>query len=80
MSKVNKEDTGNAIYRSSRYGPHFGNDVFIVDNADIDDESRACLGFYYSIPAAVKNRRTVLAGTLYFSPDEVEVFYLDPSR
>ena len=80
VSKVNKEDTGTAIYRSLYYGPHFGIDVFIRDNADSDRNSRAGLGYYYSVPPAVQDQYTVLAGTERFSIDEVEVFYLDPSR
>ena len=80
VSKVNKEGTGRAIYRNSYYGPRFGSDVSIRDNADRDSKSQARLHKYYSVPPAVKDRYTVLAGTEYFSPDEVEVFYLDPSR
>ena len=80
VSKVNKEDTGRAIYRNSYYGPGFGSDVFIRDNANSNSNSRARLGIYYSIPPAVQDRYTVLAGTERFSIDEVEVFYLDPSR
>ena len=79
VSKVNKKDTGDAIYRSSRYGPRFGDNVFIKDNADSDDDSKARLGDRYSVPPAVRDQDTVLAGTKRFSPDEVEVFYLDPS-
>ena len=41
----------------------------------------AVLGIAYSVPPAVRDRHTVLAGTIEFSPlDEVEVFYLHPSR
>ena len=81
VSKVNKEDTGRAIFRKSNYGPRFGSDVFIRDNPDSNSKSRARLGYRYSAPPAVQNSYTVLAGTsVYFSPDEVEVFYLDPSR
>ena len=80
VSKVKKEDTRDAIYRWSYYGPRFGVDVFIRDNADSNDNSIARLGINYSVPPAVQNSRTVLAGTVYFSPDEVEVFYLDPSH
>ena len=79
VSKVNKEDTRYAINRRSYYGPRFGLDVFITDNADSNDNSRARLGIDYSVPPAVQDRHTVLAGTQYFSPDEVEVLYLDPS-
>ena len=80
VSKVKKEYTGKAIYRHSSYGPVFGNFVYIFDNADSNSNSRAPLGHYYPVPAAVKDQNTVLAGTRGFSPDEVEVFYLDPSR
>ena len=80
VSKVKKEYSGDAIDRSSRYGPRFGDDVFIKDNADSDDDSKARLGDCYSVPPAVQGQDTVLAGTKRFSPDEVEVFYLDPSR
>ena len=80
VSKVKIGYSGMAIYRWSYYGPRFGSDVFITDNADSNSNSRARLGNYYSVPPAVQDERTVLAGTWYFSPDEMEVFYLDPSR
>ena len=78
VSKVKKEYSGTAIYRSSYYGPHFGSGVYIDDS---NRNSRARLGYRYSVPPAVQDSDTVLAGAFkYFSPDEVEVFYLDPSR
>ena len=77
VSKVKKEYSGTAIYRSSYYGPRFGSGVYIDDS---NRNSRARLGYRYSVPPAVQDQYTVLAGTQYFSPDEVEVFYLDPSR
>ena len=80
VSKVKKKYSGYAIHRGSYNGPRFGSDVFIEDNADRDSKSRARLGYRYSVPPAVKDQYTVLAGTRRFSPDEVEVFYLDPSR
>ena len=80
VSKVKIGYSGMAIYRWSYYGPRFGSDVYIGDNADSNSNSRACLGNRYSVPPAVKDQHTVLAGTRYFSPDEVELFYLDPSR
>ena len=77
VSKVKKEYSGTAIYRSSYYGPHFGSSVYIDDS---NRNSRARLGYRYSVPPAVQDSDTVLAGAFkYFSPDEVEVFYLDPS-
>ena len=78
VSKVKPGLTGQAILRLSYFGPMFGDDVFI--DADSNGNSGARLGYYYSVPPAVQNNHTVLAGTLYFSPDEVEVFYLNTSR
>ena len=81
VSKLKEKFSGEAIYRSSYYGPRFAFGVFISDNADSNSNSRARLGYRYSVPPAVQDQYTVLAGTSgNFSPDEVEVFYLDPSR
>ena len=71
---------GRAIYRWSWYGPRFGVDIYIANNANSNSFSYARLGWYYPAPAAVQDRYTILAGTEYFSPDEVEVFYLDPTQ
>ena len=78
MSEVRWPDR--AIGRWSWYGPRFGYDIFIVNNANSSSSSRAGLGRVYPAPAAVQDRYTILAGTWYFSPDEVEVFYLDPTQ
>ncbi|XP_073251777.1 uncharacterized protein [Porites lutea] len=69
-----------AIYRSSGRGPCFGIDIIIVNNASSNSRSRAVLGWSYPAPAAVQDKYTILAGTNHFSPDEVEVFYLDPTQ
>ena len=69
-----------AIYRGSAYGPVFGADILIANNSNSNSYSRARLGSYYPAPAAVQDPDTILAGTYYFSPDEVEVFYLDPTE
>ena len=69
-----------AIYRRSGYGPVFGIDIYIANNTNSNSLSFARLGWYYPAPAAVQNPDTILAGTEYFSPDEVEVFYLDPTQ
>ena len=71
---------GGAIYRWSWSGPRFGFDIIIANNANSNSNSRARLGWDYPAPAAVQNPDTILAGTEYFSPDEVEVFYLDPTQ
>ena len=78
MSKVKREYKQFAIYRYSGYGPAFGDDLVI--KAKIS-QSRARLGSFYSVPASVKDSLAILKGPgTYFSPDKVEVFYLDPSR
>ena len=77
MSEVRRPDR--AIYRASWSGPAFGNDIYI-NNANSGSYSSARLGRFYPVPAAVQDRDTILAGTLRFSPDEVEVFYLDPTQ
>ena len=69
-----------AIVRWSGYGPVFGYDIYIDNNANNNSFSYARLGRSYPAPAAVQDRYTILAGTMYFSPDEVEVFYLDPTQ
>ena len=78
MVEVREPD--NAIIRWSWYGPVFGNDIYIADNANSNSLSFARLGWFYPAPAAVQDPFTILAGTFHFSPDEVEVFYLDPTQ
>ena len=76
VSKVKPEYTGAAIDRRSYIGPKFGSDLIIY----LDLKSHASLGTYYYAPASV-NKANILKGPGGdFSPDEVEVFYLDPSR
>ena len=67
-----------AIYRYSSYGPTFGggHDIYIANNANSNTNSYTNFGTYYSVPSGVKDKRTILAGTYNFTPDEVEVFYL----
>ena len=82
FSKVKSEKTGEAIDRRSDTGPKFGADLIIyLDAKSIVSRSRAVLGRSYSVPASVKDSDTVLMGPVKnFSPDEVEVFHLYPSR
>ena len=67
-----------AIYCGSIYGPVFGwgGGILIADNANQNTNSFTNFGQSYSLPNGVTDRRTILAGTYNFSPDEVEVFYL----
>ena len=74
VSKVKPESKGYAIDRGSIYGPKFGQDLVIYLDAGYRQTSQALLNAAYAVPA----EKQVLAGTKNFSPDEVEVFYLDP--
>jgi len=66
-----------AIFRSSNYGPYFGgNDIYIANHANSNNYSYTGFGFSYSVPSGVQDKKTILAGTYKFTPDEVEVFYL----
>ena len=73
-------DSSSAIYRHSNYGPTFGDghDIYIANSANSNVNSYTDFGEYkdYSVPSGVKDQYTILAGTRYFSPDELEVFYL----
>ena len=81
VSKVKPRKAGKAIDRDLYYGPKFGWDLVIHVEATRKDFSEASLGGYYSVPASVTDKgSTILTGKhRHFSPDEVEVFYLDPS-
>ena len=80
VSKVKTGKERRAIFRHSYYGPKFSDDLVIyLDDVKIKD-SKARLGSRYSVPPGVHDPLTVLAGTQYFSPNEVEVFYLGTSR
>ena len=81
MSKVKTGRTESAIYRGSTVGPKFGSDLVIYLNTNKIKYSRAVLGGSYSVPYSVEYKDKVLKGPgPHFSPDEVEVFYLDPSH
>ena len=83
VSKVMPGKTKWAIDRYSLYGPKFGQDLVIYLDEKTTMLSKSRLGEVYSVPASVTDMFKILAGLgklQYFSPDEVEVFYLDPSR
>ena len=78
VSKVENDKTKTAIDRSADTGPVFGKDVTIFL---VEALAETKLGQSYSAPALVKNKDTILDGhKVTFKADEVEVFYLDPSR
>jgi len=68
-----------AIFRYSSYGPTFGggHDIRIYNNANGNTNSFTGFGYSYSVPSGVRDQYKILAGTNHFTPDEVEVFYLD---
>ena len=81
VSKVKKGKTKQAIYWSSKNGPMFGQDLLIFYNSASARQSFTDFGSYYSVPASVTRKLAILGWHLrIFSPDEVEVFYLAPSR
>ncbi len=69
------KDPSHAIYTAPNFGPTFGEgyDIYIASNGT---GSYTNFGLSYDVPDGVKDKRTILAGTYLFSPDEVEVFYL----
>ena len=71
-----------SIYSCSSYGPTFGggHDIYISNNAASGTNSHAVnLGHTYSPPPGNSYgssfTRSFLAGSPYYRPDEVEVFY-----
>ena len=70
-----------SVLFGSSYGPSFGagHDIFISNSASSNSNSLSNLGFTYSPPSGYRYSstfaQTFLAGTHYFTPDEVETFY-----
>ena len=70
-----------AIYTSPSYGPTFGgaHDLHIANNADKNKGSYTNLGHTYRPPSGYSygssNTRALLAGSNYFTPTEIEVYY-----
>ena len=80
---LKNENDGNAIYRRDSYGPRFGagHDLYIDNNAGSTTSSYTDLGRTYQPPPGYTygqpNTRSLLAGSYYFTPSEVEVLYLN---
>ena len=81
LSEVTPRKVGSAIHRHSYYGPKFGLDLVIHVEQSRKHTSKAILGDYYSVPDSVKDKGSTIlkGGGGNFSPDEVEVFYLERS-
>ena len=75
---LKNQNDGNAIFDYTSYGPTFGggHDLNIYDNAASNTNSNTYFGSTYQPPSGISSTSTILAGTRYFSPTEVEVFYL----
>jgi len=84
--KQQQSYTGRQSIFSCYYGPTFGggHDVKIANEATSNKNSYTNLGHTYSPPPGNSFgspfTQSFLAGSYYFQPDEVEVFYLKESR
>ena len=83
-SPLKNENDASAIYPCIYgYGPLFGRgyDLYIGNNAGSTTVSKANIGFTYEAPLGYtyneQKTQSLLAGSLNFSPSEVEVLYLD---
>jgi hypothetical protein len=66
-----------AIYCHSRYGPIFGNDICIVNNANTIMDCSSNLGYNYKHPQyeeGTNESKSFLAGSYEFQLDEIEVY------
>ena len=73
------ENTPYAIYAENSYGPTFGAgwDIYISNDAASNTNSYTNFNIYYQAPSGqVNDTSTILAGTYYFQPSEIEVFYM----
>jgi hypothetical protein len=72
---LKSENAGQAIYRSSAYGPTFGkdHDLKIAGDAASNTNSFTNLGQTYQLPPGYNQINT----RYYFTPSEIEVLYLD---
>ena len=72
---------GYAIICNSSYGAIFGggHDLIIYTNANANQNSGSNLGHTYQPPAGyqynTRQTRSLFAGSYYFTPTEIEVFY-----
>ncbi len=76
---LKNENDEHAIYTSPDYGPVFGgdHDWYKSDFAALNTNySYTYFGCSYQPPSGVSEPLTILAGTIHFSPSEMEVFYL----
>ena len=80
---LRNENSAMAIVACHSCGPSFGglpSDLDISDNAASNTNSYTYFNFNYEAPPGVSDAQTILAGTNYFTPSEVEVFYFVKNR
>ena len=72
------QNTPYAIYTYRTYGPVFGegHDLSISNNAASNTYSYTNFNYNYQAPSGASDTSTILAGTNYFQPSEIEVFYV----
>ena len=82
-SSLKYESNSWAIRRHRNSGPKFGwdCDLHIVNNAGSNTNSHTDFGYTYNLPPGYTygqtNTRSLLGGSYYFTPSEVEVLYLN---
>ena len=82
-STLKDETYQQAIYRDSGRGPIFGwgYDLYIASDAGSNTYSYTNFGYTYNLPHGYTyketNRKSLLGGSLLFTPSEVEVLYLN---
>ncbi len=75
--KINPNIHHRALYCHTEYGPTFGCDICIANNANTTMDSHSFLGDCYSHPQykyETNETRTFLAGSYRFQLDEFEVY------
>ena len=75
-----RNNSAQAIGSCSYYGPTFGggHDIYIANNAAYSSSSYSYL-YTYSPPSGYSSgRSTFLAGSYYFTPNEIETFFYKP--
>ena len=78
IASLEVEDSSVAIVAHPSYGPTFGggHDLYISNNAASNTGSYTNFNVIYNAPFGVGDAKSILAGTEYFTPSEIEVFYL----
>jgi hypothetical protein len=75
--KIKPKRYHNAIHCDPKWGPIFGQDILIANNANARMDSCSSLGFSYKHPRyefGTDEARTFLAGSRDFQLDEIEVY------